>query len=93
LYLHFTLLDFNLLFYNWIDLKYSSDFIFNFFFFYLSCAGNTLGKRPRLDSNSHDSIPEQTTVPTNKNIRDILNILKPNIKLLAEDTNAVSRRY
>jgi len=54
------------------------------------CAGKIPGKRPRLDSNSHDSIPEQTTkVSSNKNIRDILNILKPNIKLLAEDTNAL----
>lgn len=58
-----------------------------------SCDGKTPGKRPRLDSNSHDVIPEQSLIPSNKNLTEVIKILKPNIKQLVEDTNAVSKIY
>ncbi|CAH1732486.1 proteasome activator complex subunit 3-like [Aphis gossypii] len=54
-----------------------------------NCDEKNVVKRPRLDSNSHDLIPEQTHIPHNKNITEALKILKPNIKELAEDVNDV----
>jgi len=48
-------------------------------------------KRPRLDSNSHDLIQEQTHIPNNKNVTEALKILKPNVKKLAEDINDVRK--
>ncbi|XP_022173026.1 proteasome activator complex subunit 3 isoform X2 [Myzus persicae] len=54
-----------------------------------NCEGKTQGKRPRLDSNSHDTIPGQLLIPANKKIVEVIKILKPNIKQLAEDTNAL----
>ncbi|XP_025425143.1 proteasome activator complex subunit 3 isoform X2 [Sipha flava] len=54
-----------------------------------NCEGKNPGKRPRLDSNSHDAIPEQMLIPSNKNLTEVIKILKPNIKQLVEDTNAL----
>jgi len=54
-----------------------------------NCDGKTPGKRPRLDSNSHDSVPEQVEIQCNKNLTEIIKILKPNVKQLVEDTNAL----
>lgn len=62
-------------------------------FFVYSCEGKTPGKRPRLDSNSHDVVSEQSFIPSNKNLTEVIKILKPNIKQLVEDTNAVSEIY
>lgn len=56
-----------------------------------SCEGKPPGKRQRLDSNSHDNVQEQKSfIPSNSNVTEVMNILKPNIKQLVEDTNAVS---
>lgn len=60
---------------------------------YYSCEGKTHGKRLRLDSNSHDVISEQATIPSNQSLTEVIKILKPNIKQLVEDTNAVSEIY
>lgn len=54
-----------------------------------NCDGKNLGKRPRLDSNSHDSIPVQTSIPNNLKLVEALKILKTNIKQLSEDTNTL----
>jgi len=60
---------------------------------FFSFEGENTRKKPSPDSNSNNLFPEQRNVPTNKNINDVINIMKPYIKLLAEDTNAVSRLY
>ncbi|VVC36652.1 Hypothetical protein CINCED_3A005539 [Cinara cedri] len=54
-----------------------------------NCDGKNPGKRPRLDSNSYDATPEQPLIPSNKNLTEVFKILKPNIKQLVEDTNAL----
>lgn len=58
-----------------------------------SCEGKAHGKRLRLDSNSHGVIPEQALIPSNHSLTEVIKILKPNIKQLVEDTNAVSQTY
>ncbi|XP_050522525.1 proteasome activator complex subunit 3 isoform X2 [Daktulosphaira vitifoliae] len=52
------------------------------------CEGKPPGKRPRVDnSNSNSNL--QTMIPSNKNLTEIIKIVKPNIKQLVEDTNAL----
>jgi len=50
-------------------------------------------KKPCLDSNSHDLISKQTLIPNNKNIIEVLKILKPKVKELAEDVNDVRKIF
>lgn len=45
-----------------------------------------------MDSNSHDTISEQALIPSNKNLIEVIKVLKPNVKQLIEDTNAVSKK-
>ncbi|KAF0761781.1 proteasome activator complex subunit 3-like [Aphis craccivora] len=54
-----------------------------------NCDEKNVVQKPRLDSNSHNLILEQTHIPNNKNIIEALKILKPNVKELAEDVNDV----
>lgn len=54
-----------------------------------NCEGKIPGKRPRIDSNSYDTTSKQIMIPSNKSLTEIIKILKPNIKQLIEDTNAL----
>ncbi|XP_050427985.1 proteasome activator complex subunit 3 isoform X2 [Adelges cooleyi] len=52
------------------------------------CEGKTPGKRPRVDSSNSNS-GFQSMIPSNKNLTEVIKIVKPNIKQLVEDTNAL----
>jgi len=67
-------------------IKHSNNFDF-------SCDEKNVVQKPRLDSNSHNLILEQTHIPNNKNIIEALKILKPNVKELAEDVNDVRKIF
>lgn len=57
----------------------------------LSFDAKNSGKKPREDSNTLDTLSEQKMIPSNDKIIEFINILKPNVNLLMEDANVVSK--